>query len=37
MRKHFIPENIDLSYDNFEKFFFERKALMKEQFESFLK
>jgi hypothetical protein len=36
MEKHYIPD-IDLSFNNFENFMFERKTLMAEKFRSILK
>ena len=37
MKKNYIPDNIDLSFDNFEEFLKERQTLMKREFENVLK
>jgi hypothetical protein len=37
MKKNYIPDNIDLSFDNFEEFLKERQTLMKRQYENVLK
>jgi len=37
MKKNYIPENLDLSFHNFEEFIKERKKLMAEKFRSILK
>jgi len=37
MNKNFIPDNIDLSFSNFEQFIKERQLLMKKVFENVLK
>lgn len=37
MRKNYIPEDIDLSYGNFEEFIAERKKLMVDKYKSILK
>lgn len=36
MNKHFIPQNVDLSFDNFESFLGEREGLMREKFKECL-
>ena len=31
MRKHYIPQDVDLSFENFEEFFYKRNGLLLEE------